>query len=617
MKKQKLALLVFLGFFTLSLMAQVDKFPVHTLAQVGPFRGTVKVLDINADGHMDVITWGEQNSPARTFQNGNITYLNCGDPNACTNPMGLIPNSIAVGGPFEMPVGTFFLDLKAGDINNDGLVDLFASAGQWQMSAPFINMGNNVFWWRYFGLDPDTEVRGQSAMADFNNDGKLDIVVVGDARDPNHIGRTAIFFNEGIYDSEKHGTTRKVLLDIPYKNSLTHPEVKVVDVNKDGYMDIWITGWNDRWDPRVMYTYLMINLGNETFMAVEGITAKANSSSDWADYDGDGFPDLVIMGDDGPTDFTVRIYKNNAGISLDLVQEINSYYPASIGGAVRFIDIDNDGDRDLIITGHRPDGLRQTHLYENTNGVFVKSDKLDHLPGYNEASIDFGDINNDGKLDIVMMGISGLNPHYFPTIVVENQLMETNRVPVVPTNLNVAKTDNQYTFSWDASSDYETPQAGLTYNVYVKNIVTGEFVLSPLSDITTGKRRVNEIGNAGSRLSKILTINGDVNNLEWGVQAVDFVYGASPFSEPRSVSIATTSQEEMSKTNVNILVNNNSVSFDGVSSCDVYFYNTSGQLLGKQSYNGTAIELPNNKGLLIVKVINNNSSNTFKILSNY
>lgn len=589
---------------------------MNELTPIGPFRGTLKILDVNNDGNLDVIVFGDQNQESLGGIRS-VVFRNNGDGfSSCDHPAGLTSGMVNFGGNFQMPEKSYFLDMKLADLNNDGFVDIFATSGRGVMSTPFFNLGNNSFEWRDAGFNPTTEVKGQSGLADFNNDGLVDVVVVG-AADGN-FDRTAIFYNTG-NNTDGFPITRKVSLTIPNNSALYDPEVKVIDFNNDGFSDIWVTGWNARWDPRIIYSYMLINNKNETFAPFEsilgGISPKANSSSDWSDYDGDGFPDLVIMGDDGATDFTARVYKNSNGTSMSLVASFDGYYPHNIGGGCRFIDIDNDGDKDFILCGKDQSGTNHSDLYLNNNGTFSKASLFSHIPGYVEGSMDFADIDNNGTLDIVMNGISNLNPVYFPVIAIDNQLMAFNSPPSIPTNLNVTKVNNQYAFTWDASTDTKTPSQGISYNLYIRNKYSKKLIVAPNSNIDNGKRFITDQGNVGQKLSKTISLSGDISQYEWSVQAIDFCYAASAFAMPSDFSGITTAEAPRFR-KFKYIYHNHQISFTGTDEGQISIFSVNGILLDVQKYVGIPLNIKDyGSGVLLVKFISNQGVNVFSIIN--
>jgi hypothetical protein len=151
-----------------------------------------------------------------------------------------------------------------------------------------------------------------------------------------------------------------------------------------------------------LYTAGM-NVDSTTFTpVVVPFPAVIAGDASWIDYDNDGYLDVVITGsqDDG-TNLT-RIFHNNNGTSFT---DINANI-LPIGGqhATSWGDYDNDGDFDLAIAG-RLDTLsfqNVTKIYRNDNGTFV--DINAPLMGLYGGVMQWVDYNNDGKPDILLTG---------------------------------------------------------------------------------------------------------------------------------------------------------------------------------------------------------------------
>ncbi len=79
-------------------------------------------------------------------------------------------------------------------------------------------------------------------------------------------------------------------------------------------------------------------------------------------------------------------------------------------GALSWADFDNDGDLDLLISGETAQGTLRTILYLNNEGVFENSGI--ELPGMKNPSMDWGDYDNDGDLDLLLAGQNAANKSF-------------------------------------------------------------------------------------------------------------------------------------------------------------------------------------------------------------
>jgi hypothetical protein len=131
----------------------------------------------------------------------------------------------------------------------------------------------------------------------------------------------------------------------------------------------------------------------------------------WGDYDNDGDLDLAVSGLDPAGARQFRVYRNNGNGTFDANQiEVpgaagNGYATRS---AVAWGDYNSDGFLDLLVSGQAAAG-RRLHLFTNNgNGGFTGPvDPTTGVGGFSDADAVFVDLNNDGLLDIVAMGLSG------------------------------------------------------------------------------------------------------------------------------------------------------------------------------------------------------------------
>ena len=143
-----------------------------------------------------------------------------------------------------------------------------------------------------------------------------------------------------------------------------------------------------------------------------GLPKVVESQVAWGDYDGDGYLDLAIEGsldsaNAAPRDLSknvTKIYHNNhnntfTAISAPLVQVF--------GGDVAWGDYDNDGKLDLLVMGVDVSNNRVLKLYHNDGGGVFSENTTTTFPGVVFGKLAWGDYNNDGYLDFVVCGFAG------------------------------------------------------------------------------------------------------------------------------------------------------------------------------------------------------------------
>ena len=124
----------------------------------------------------------------------------------------------------------------------------------------------------------------------------------------------------------------------------------------------------------------------------------AQGAASWGDMDQDGYLDVVLTGMNASSQPMSRLFRNNAGV----FQEINAGLSPLKNGTVQFGDYDNDGDLDILLCGLDPSSSAYTYVYRNDNGTFTKCGH--GIVGvYNGVAL-FADFNNDGFLDILVSG---------------------------------------------------------------------------------------------------------------------------------------------------------------------------------------------------------------------
>ncbi len=169
------------------------------------------------------------------------------------------------------------------------------------------------------------------------------------------------------------------------------------DYDNDGDLDILLAGYTG--SARITKIYTNDGIGGFSDSGIS-LTGAENGSAAWGDYDNDGDLDILLTGWSGSSHFT-KIYRNdgndvftNSGISLTPV----------LNSSVDWGDYDNDGYLDILLTGWSG-STRVSKIYKNDgNGGFTSSGIS--LTGVMRSSAAWGDYDNDGYLDILLTGNS-------------------------------------------------------------------------------------------------------------------------------------------------------------------------------------------------------------------
>ena len=357
-------------------------------------------------------------------------------------------------------------DALGGDVDNDGDKDLFATAiegiNQFYRNdgdMSFTNISSTI---GFFQTDLFTY---GASFGDIDNDGDLD-VFISNRTNTEENQRNYLYRNdEGIYIDITQSSGIPIQDEDGNENSQLSFCTIFFDYNKDGFQDIYLA--NDKIDN---INRLYKNLGNGTFEDVSvasgsGIAVNAMTTT-LGDYNNDGWFDIYITNTQSSQagNGNVLLMNNADGTFTNVAEETGTTFNSFAWGAV-FLDADNDTLLDLYVSGGF-DGsigsfLSAAFYHQQNDGTFVIPQNIgfenDTRKSYSNA---IGDINNDGKPDIIVCNDIENNFLWENKTVNENNWLKVKLEGVISNRDGIG---NTIEISIDGESQYRYTLAGEGY----------------------------------------------------------------------------------------------------------------------------------------------------------
>jgi hypothetical protein len=397
--------------------------------------GGVALFDYNNDGLLDIFFTNGAAIPSLNKQDAgywNRLYRNNGD--------GTFTDVTVAAG---LSGAGYSMGVAAGDYDNDGFVDLYVTG--FSRNQLFHNNGDGTFTdvtaKAHVGGDIAGNGKPWSVTAgwiDYNNDGKLDLFVVNyldyhlDTAERCKVSGIAAYcapnnFNGTsniLYRNNGDGT----FTDVSVQSHISQyvgkgMGVAFADYDGDGFEDIFVS--ND-----TFANFLFHNNGDGTFTDVSALAQVAYTDNgktvagmgvDFRDLNNDGRPDIfhtAMFGDSFPlyenlgggqfTDATTK-----AGLT-NLTSRVTAW-------GTGLFDFDNDGNKDIftadaaildnaLVVEHRPYAL-PNKIFRNGGDMMFKDVSDQAGASFSLAAAHrgaaFGDVNNDGKIDVIVTALNG------------------------------------------------------------------------------------------------------------------------------------------------------------------------------------------------------------------
>jgi hypothetical protein len=269
--------------------------------------------------------------------------------------------------------------LAIGDVNGDGRKDVVLGE---------MDCGFEILLQAADGTLADGGLRSnapvyKARLVDLDADGRLDLVSLGWGTGQVQVWRG----------------TASGLAVAPETYAIEHfgyEDLAVGDINADGRPDIVITSGQGETSKSLAILRQQPDgsFGNAEYREVDPVWGAWGV--DIGDIDGDGRNDIVASWN-GNAPTYLGVFRQQADGSLGAMQPIATY---DIPSAVKIVDMDGDGRSDIVVT-HR--GWSTVGVYrQRSDGSLSEEDRyFAPINGFNPDHLDVGDVNGDGRPDVV------------------------------------------------------------------------------------------------------------------------------------------------------------------------------------------------------------------------
>ncbi len=336
--------------------------------------GGISFCDFDGDGLDDISIGSDPTQPARFYKNTGTGF---------SEIVGLLSDTSEIK------------QINWVDTDNDGDLDLFVTrfgkhprffenSGSLSLNeiTAYSGIGDTNMIYPFWG----------ASWGDLNNDGLLDVFISN--RSDSGPSTNLLYLNLG--SNKFQNITESA--GVADSNDLSFCSAWI-DYDRDGFQDIYIA--NDKSSPNKLYK----NNGDSTFTDVSassgaGIIIDAMSTT-IGDYNNDSWLDIYVTNTPGGN---VLLHNNGDGTFQSVADSLGvGFY--GIGWGASFLDADNDMDQDLYVSGMTNGGTGELpSAFYNRTGVDTfevvsTGFEMDTVPSFGNT---IGDINNDGFPDIVV-----------------------------------------------------------------------------------------------------------------------------------------------------------------------------------------------------------------------